>query len=208
MLPSPTIQPMLQEDIVARTFAKYGFRLDVTLSYARIGREPYFPYVKVASMVEALDRHGKLYKLLGLGREFDTLEKCGPALMSFWDSYKLMHGSHQLFQFAEDQQIPLSCCLPIYIHGDEGVTYKKDGCLVVSFHSPIGLGTRSHRMGPLEENEEVEPRMNFVGHAFKTRFLIGALLRDFWTQWAEYNSFYVFLIFFRVLSTIVMHPLF
>ena len=32
-------------------------------------------------------------------------------------------------------------CVPLYLHGDEGVTYKRGGVLILSFQSPLGFGT-------------------------------------------------------------------
>ena len=77
--------------------------------------------------------------------------------------------------------IQLDKALPVVIHGDEGTTYKKDGCLVFSFHSVVGCGTISNKLGPVANDDRVDPHTNFVGNAFQTRFLLGSLLRDSWT---------------------------
>ena len=167
-----------QEDVVARVFGKHGLRLDVELSYGRVGSDRKFPYFKVQSIVKTLENRGQLYRLLGFGKQYDTLSKCATMLKAFWCKYRILHGSHQVFDFADSRGWKLSECLPVYLHGDEGTTYKKDGCLVLSFHSSIGIGTVSQKkMGPVQQNERVEANTNFAGHALCTRFMLAALLR-------------------------------
>ena len=83
----------------------------------------------------------------------------------------MSHGTHQVFQLAEDNLLCLGDCLPIYIHGDEGTTYKKDGCLVISIMCPIGQGVASARCG------ESDLKMNFLGHGFMTRLVLATLLK-------------------------------
>ena len=75
--------------------------------YARIGKEANYPYVRVESMVQALERRGKLYKLLGFGRELNTLEKCGDNLELFWSQFRKLHGSHEVFALSDSGQVQL-----------------------------------------------------------------------------------------------------
>lgn len=164
---------------MAKVFSKYGMRLDVEFSYAQVGKDPAYPYIKVESMIKALDNAGKLWKFFGMGPEYDTLDTCRATLEDFWGKYRLMHGSHQVFQLAAESHLQLKNAWPVYLHGDEGTTYKKDGCLVLNIQSAIGCGTRSNKLGPLQDSPAV-PHVNFVGHAFDTRFMLGALLRVSW----------------------------
>ena len=167
-----------EEDIVAKAFKKHGLRLDVTLSYGRVGKDRAFPYIKAESLVESLERNGKLYKLLGFGRECDTLSKCGDQLERFWSKYRPLHPTHEFYRCLDE--INPRCAVPISLHGDEGTTYKKDGCLVLSIHSGIGAGTvLSQKLGSVRGNphERDDPQLNFAGHAFETRFMLAALLR-------------------------------
>ena len=53
---------------------------------------------------------------------------------------------------------------------------KKDGALVVAFQSPLGRGTSKNKVGNVVGNNE--QKVNFVGHAFETRFLIVAGLKE------------------------------
>ena len=153
--------------MVARCFAKHGLRLDVQLSYAHVGRERDHPYIPVASWIQALDKTGRLGRLVGCSTT--DLPKY---LSSYWSRFKQLHPSHQVFE----QQLPLDRCLPVYLHGDEGTTMKKDGALVVAFQSPLGRGTSKNKVGNVVGNNE--QKVNFVGHAFETRFLIVAGLKE------------------------------
>ncbi|CAE7380456.1 unnamed protein product, partial [Symbiodinium microadriaticum] len=157
----------IKETVVARAFAKAGLRLDVKLSYAHVGQYREHPYIPVSSWIQSLDQAGRLGKLVGCS--MDDLPK---VLSSYWANFKQVHPKHQVF----DLQTPLDRCLPVYLHGDEGTTYKKDGALVLSFQSPLGRGTSKNKVGNvLGGNKQF---MNFIGHAFETRFLIVAGLKE------------------------------
>ena len=169
-----------KEELVARTLAQHHLRLDVDISSGHVGADRNYPYIKVTSWVKALDKHRKLEKLFGLGPQFDTLTKCGPTLLDFWAKFRALNPGHEVFTLADQGAFSLNAALPVVIHGDEGTTYKKDGCLVFSFHSIIGCGTISNKLGPVVDGDAVDPHTNFVGHAFQTRFLLGSLLRDSW----------------------------
>ena len=167
-----------KEDIVARCFAKHGLRLNVEMSYGCVGDYSRYPYIKPESFIKALDRAGKLDKFLGLGEQVRTIEAAGPSLTDFWNKFKLIHGTHQVFELAASGRVKLHQCVPVYLHGDEGTTYKKDGCLCMSMHCPLGRGTLSNKLGPVTDGVCTDPHLNFVGHAFETRFLLGALLKE------------------------------
>ena len=135
-------------------------------SYGHIGRDRSFPYLPIGSWLQALDKFGKLPDLIGCRGDFSS------HLESFWAKYKRFHPTHQVYESG----INLGQALPIYIHGDEGTTYKKDGALVISWQCPFGKGTSKHKMGDvLDEDAQF---LNYVGHAFETRFLIIAALKD------------------------------
>ena len=155
---------------MAGAFARHGLRLDVAISYARVGGNDRYPFIDAASWVEALDKHSKLDRLIG---------SCGATLSStlksFWQNYQLDHPSHQVFSSA----LKLEDCIPVYLHGDEGTTYKKDGGLCISSQSPLGRGTSTTKLGQLDGiDDTARQKLNYLGHAFETRFLIIAGLKD------------------------------
>ena len=126
-----------------------------------------------------MDRRGQLSKLLGFGELCNTLDKAAAGLENYWRNYRLCHGGHEVFSLADAGQLSLRQCVPVFLHGDEGTTYKRDGCFVVSLHSPLGRGTVSNKLGPMG-GAPLEPHTNFVGHSFETRFMLGALLKVIW----------------------------
>ena len=153
--------------MVARAFAKAGLRLDVKLSYAHIGQHREHPYIPVSSWIQTLDKAGRLSKLVGC-----STDDWPKILGSYWDNFKQLHPTHQIFSL----QVPLNRCLPVLLHGDEGTTYKKDGALVLSFQSSVGRGTSKNKVGDVAgDNKQL---LNFIGHAFQSRFLIVAGLKE------------------------------
>lgn len=53
------------------------------------------------------------------GREAQKL------LSTFWNLYRIEHGSHEVFQMARDNKVQLDHTIPVFIHGDGGRTQKK-----------------------------------------------------------------------------------
>ena len=174
----------IEEEVVSKVLAKHKLRLDTEISFGRVGHDRKYPYIKAASLVKSLERHGKLSRLLGfehLGPEYNYLAACGDLLEDFWRKYRPLHDTHEVFARADAGAIQLRNCVPVYLHGDEGTTYKKDGCLVLSIHTPLGAGTVSQKMGPVANERDVA-RTNFAGNALETRFMLAALLKDSWIE--------------------------
>ena len=159
----------IEEHIVARAFAKHGLRFKVELAFGHVGRQRDFPYIPVSEWIRCLDKAGQLDRLVGCKGDFSS------SLRQYWDRFEKAHPSHQVFELAKAGLVSLHQAVPVYLHGDEGTTLKKDGALVISFQSPLGKGTSSSKMGDLEGGPH---HLNFLGHAFETRFLIIAALKD------------------------------
>ena len=163
-----------QEDVVAKVFAKHGLRLDVDMSAGRVAKNPSHPYIRASSWIKAVDAGGNLGNLLGLGPGCSTLEQAAPALRSFWDKYALWHSDHEVYSLARAGKLSLEQCVPVYVHGDEGTAFKRDGALVLSFFSPIGKGVVCQKVGDIIDGSL---HMNFRGNCFKTRFVMGTLFK-------------------------------
>ena len=175
----------IEEDVVSKVLAKHKLRLNMEISFGTVGHDRKYPYIKAASVVKSLERHGKLSRLLGfehLGPEYNYLAACGDLLEDFWRKHRPLHDTHEVFARADAGAIRLRNSVPVYLHGDEGTTYKKDGCLVLSIHTPLGAGTVSQKMGPVVANGRDAARNNFAGNALETRFMLGALLKDSWKE--------------------------
>ena len=156
-------------------FARHGLRLDIKLSFGLIDRNPSYPYITATSWIKCLDAKGCLGNLLGTG--WSTLEQSSDTLLDFWQKYKLAHGDHEVYALADSNQLDLQNCVPVYIHGDEGTTFKKDGALVLSFFSPLGKGAACQRIGDIMDPGEGKLHMNLKGHCFKTRFIMATLFK-------------------------------
>ena len=167
---------------MARAFSKHGLRLGVEISYAPIAGYEKYPFIEAASWVEALDRNSRLDRLIGsCGAATST--SMSATLKAFWQNYRLDHPSHQIFS----SNLQLEDCIPVYLHGDEGTTYKKDGALCISLQSPLGRGTSTTKLGQLDGlDDSVRQKLNYLGHAFETRFLMIAGLKDSLSHYA-YN---------------------
>ena len=157
--------------MVSRALAKHGLRLDVEISFTTLGGFTRYPYIEVSSWIRTLDLKGKLHHFVSVGESdmSSTLER-------FWTNFKKRHPSHQVFQSG----VNLQNAVPVYLHGDEGTTYKKDGALCISLQCPLGKGTRTTKLGDLADiGEAARQRLNYVGNSFETRFLLISAMKDY-----------------------------
>jgi hypothetical protein len=116
-------------------------------------------------------RTGDFKRLLG-GR---TLQESQVTLTEFWKRYKQQYPTHELFQKKTGN---LANHIPIYVHGDEGTTYKRKGVLCIAFQSPIGYGARN---SPNERPEQVNDAgipLNLLRTSLQTRFLTAVCPKD------------------------------
>ena len=161
---------------MARVFKKHGLRLEIDISYSKLGPYQKFPFISLASWVRILDKTGNLENLFGLGPACKQLQQAKPQFLDFWEKYKLSHGEHELWDLVAQNNLELGNCVPVYIHGDEGVTYKRGGALVLLVNCPIGSGTAAQRSGEADA-QSGDLRMNFLGHCFKNRFVLAMMLK-------------------------------
>lgn len=80
-------------------------------------------------------------------------EDAAPVLEVFWERYRGIYPNFQLFQRIDSGNCAAKRCVPFYIHGDEGTTYKRAGALIISFQSRLGYGT-SRRTKEMSVNLE------------------------------------------------------
>lgn len=115
----PIPNRLLTEDVVvSKTFKRFGLRWDVTTSFGPVGGDPEYPYIQLASLIEALDAAGRLSQLLGCGENVRTLREAGPFLEDFWKKFEVCHGTHEVFSLAKCGKLRLDSCVPLYLHGD------------------------------------------------------------------------------------------
>ena len=81
---------------------------------------------------------------------------------------------HELWNDIDAGRKQASQCIPLYLHGDEGTTYKRQGVLIVSWQSPLGYGSsrRPHHMAVnLADMGEAGLPLNFLKSGTFTRML-------------------------------------
>lgn len=134
-----------------------------------MGKCARFPWIKPSEFVKAMSAHNDMRRLLA-GK--DSLAEAGPMLVSFWKKFQALNPQHELFQTSLD----LARCIPVYLHGDEGTTYKKSAVLIISFQTVYGFGSRKRSLEECmsEYEQELEScgiPVNFCKTGLQTRFL-------------------------------------
>lgn len=129
-----------------------------------------YPWIRPSDLLQSMGRMNDLSRLLGGVRAVSEAEG---VLTAFWKRYRDICPSHQLWMDIDSGRKKVSQCLPCYIHGDEGTTYRKSGVLILSWQSAFGLGCT-------KRDEEVAKRateagesipLNFVQTGLQTRLL-------------------------------------
>lgn len=160
----------IKEKAVTAVFAKHGFYYPVEVTVETDPPLEKFPWIKPSKFLEAMAKMNDLHHLLG-GVSLQNAER---RLIGFWTKYRRLFPQHDLWAEVDSGRTPLSCCLPLFLHGDEGVTYRKDGLLVLSFQGVFGCGSSKSKTNPAEHykatNEGIP--LNFLKTGFQTRILI------------------------------------
>ena len=177
-----------EEEGVAQIFGQHGLRFEVQMSYDTIGEITDFPWLRPSSYLKALVRNNEFHRLLG----GHSLEKSEITLKTFWHRYKKQFPSHMLFQDSV-KSASLQNCIPLYVHGDEGTTYKKKGVLVIGFQSPIGYGSRHAPNQRPESVSEAGIPINLIKTSLQNRFLTAICPKDT-MPCLVYTSFVMFLL--------------
>ena len=97
-----------------------------------------FPWLKPRNFLKTMAEFNDMDHILG---GHSNMMEAKDTLIAFWNRYQQVHPDFQLFEHSRAGRLQLHQCIPVYIHGDEGVTYKKNGVLIVSWQSPLGYGS-------------------------------------------------------------------
>ena len=164
---------VIQEKSVNKIFEKFNLRYPVKLSYATVGGLERYPYIKPSDFISAMGR------LLSGNK---TLMDAKPLLMEFWRRYQQVYPKHELFG-PKGAHLPRERCVPVFIHGDEGTTYKKSAVLLISFQPVIGFGSqrRSIQAALTDFEKDMEKAgipVNFLRTGFQSRFLCAIPPKD------------------------------
>ena len=173
-----SIFPWDKEETVSAIFRLHNFYYPVELTTEQTSPLTGLTWLKPSNFIRAMARNNDLSHLLGGGKLEESKEK----LLHFWGVYKTLFPEHQLWS----EQKPLEKCIPLFLHGDEGIHYRKSGLLVVSFQGIIGSGC-SKRASDLEKKHGAAGKnipINYLRTGFQTRMLILVCPKD----WLVTNS--------------------
>ncbi|CAJ1434263.1 unnamed protein product [Effrenium voratum] len=165
------------ENGVSSTFIRHGMHYPVPITYTNVGPIGNFPWIKPSDFLRCMSNQGDLHRCFGGLKDPAVVTSL---LEEWWDRFKAVHPEHEVIEKAEQQEIDLKRCIPLYIHGDEGVNFKRGGLLVISFQSALGHGTRKATPSEFWENELHASGipLNFLRTALQTRFLSIIAPRD------------------------------
>eukprot|EP00438_Fugacium_kawagutii_P012757 Skav214206 [mRNA] locus=scaffold489:76556:78175:- [translate_table: standard] len=104
----------------------------------------------------------------------------GDIWQAFWQKFEVQEPKHPIFAAARDGRVDLRRCFPLYLHGDEGRSKKRQPFLVVSLHSPLGRGIEAG-LKSATKRAYLKMLPNFVGHSYTNRFLVAALPKEDYT---------------------------
>ena len=166
-----------KEEAVTSVFRFHNFYYPLDIAVEQEPPLTEFPWLKPSAFLATMSKTNDLHHLLG-GL---SLEDAKPKLLDFWCKYRQLFPAHDLWEHADSGAKPLHRCLPLYLHGDEGVTYRKDGLLVLSFQGVWGHGSSKSVARPPETyraNSTGIP-LNFLQTGFQTRMLICVCPKEF-----------------------------
>ena len=165
-----------EEEGVHQVFAEHKFYYPVTVTTEELPPLQGFPWIKPSDFLRSLHRMNDLNHLLG-GHDLKTAR---PILKKFWQKYRGCYPMHQLWEHIDSGRKRPEQCLPLFLHGDEGTSFKKGGIFICSFQGAIGFGT-SKQAKDVDQNlravDEGIP-LNFLKTALQTRVLICCCPKD------------------------------
>ena len=171
------LQLMIKEYAVTSVFRLNGLYYPVDITTEESAPLNSFPWIKPSNFIRSMVRMNDLDHLLG----GFTLPQARGRLVDFWAKYRVLFPRHQLWEDVDAGRKDPACCVPILIHGDEGVTYKKNGLLVLSFQGVWGHGSSKRNVDYRAVDEGIP--LNFLRTGFQTRMLICVCPKEyFWVS--------------------------
>ncbi|CAL1127923.1 unnamed protein product [Cladocopium goreaui] len=116
---------------------------------------------------------------------FNSIADAKVMLRTFWTRYRKICPGFQLWQQLDQGVKKMEECVPLYLHGDEGVTYKRGGVLILSFQSPLGFGTSKGDKDlslNLQDLGEAGLPLNFNKSGMYTRMLMVVCPKDMYKE--------------------------
>ena len=97
----------------------------------------YWPFLRMHEWVRCLLRESP--HMILAGHKLSDTGGWQGVFSEFWNTYRLINPGHTIFR----DQLPTECCIPYFLHGDEGRGYCRRPFMVESFQPVIshkGLG--------------------------------------------------------------------
>lgn len=170
------------ERAVHKLLKEEGLECTVSVDTFCVAPRLTIPYIKFSSWVKHLLDSGRLPKLL-VG--VSNLDKMKRVLKEWWARFAAVYPAHGYITHAREKGIPFETIIPVFVHADDGRSYKHLGLFVLSTAGCLGRGTRMHVESnrhklPLRENGM---GTNFIGKTFTTQFIFTTILKT------VYNNF-------------------
>ena len=179
----PALQELAQcrmqdaEEACHKLFKKYGLTVPIDVEFLNAGEEELeqLPFIPFSKWLKHLMDYDLLHRVTGVENK-----ELPERLEEFWRRYKLLYPEHELFTLAENGQVTLKQCIPIFAHADEGRTYKNKALLVLSLHGCVGRGTRNYKKRLVRKPHiKRDPMgMNYAGATWGSHFIFTTLLRS------------------------------
>lgn len=161
-----------------RVFKANDFFYDVPMTVEDQQPLKDFWWLKPSDFLKTMAKNNDLGNIMG---GFSTIAKAAPLLETFWERYRVVYPQFQLFERVDAGICCYRQCIPLYLHGDEGITFKKGGVLIMSMQSPLGFGTSKRPMEMslnLEKVGESGLPLNFVKCGMLTRMVMVICPKD------------------------------
>ena len=141
-----------------------GLALPIPLTMLEAG----FPILRLRDWATMFADKHILHTLVGL-RDRD-LPREEAILRAFWNNYKQLFPDHEIFARFEQGSLRPESTYPMMMHGDEGRGRRRQGFLVVNFHSALGKGTQD-QIDAKTFRSYIKLSLNFLGNSLTTRLL-------------------------------------
>ena len=160
-----------KERVIQAAFTEHELTLDLKKSRVpKLGPNSEYPYLKPLDFAECLVRNGRERDLVG----FPTLEQAGDTLADYWQKFRVLFPGHRISELLEKGLLNPRRLIPLYLHGDEGRTYRKNGIMILCMQGALGHGSLSGRRANQVKKQQLKKKnakMNLYGHTFCTRQL-------------------------------------
>ena len=153
---------------VHRVIKRQGLSLDLSIDTMTLGSEK-IAWISPRTWLTFIVQNNLWCRLCGLSRESESL--CGPTWLRFWDNFKKLHPTFELFNM---QGIDLSRTAAFYVHGDEGRGLKHTPFMVTNLQSALGHGSGPQTRKHVDEGDpenSVRLKLNLLLTTYVTRLI-------------------------------------